>query len=292
MPNPIRFIKLSIAAAIVTILLKTGAWLLTDSVGFLSDALESFVNLAGALFALWMISIAHSPADEKHPFGHSKAEYFSSGFEGLLIFGAGGSILIAATERFFHPQAIQALGWGMVLSLLATFINFGVARTLFKAAENYHSVALKGDAKHLMTDVWTSLGVMLGIGAVGMTGLSWLDPLIAAAVGLNILREGWALLLNAADGLMDRALPEDELEYVLKIFKSFEPQEVLFTDLRTRLAGYERHITFNLLVPRHWSVEDAHHLADEIEHVLAEGLHHAKVIIHVEPLSCSIKGDE
>ena len=284
MSNPTRFIQLSIVAAVSTIVLKTGAWWMTGSVGFLSDALESFVNLAGALFALWMISIARTPPDEGHPFGHGKAEYFSSGFEGLLIFGAGGSIIIAAAERFLHPQDLEALNWGMGLSLLATLINFGVARTLFKAAEQYQSVALKADAKHLMTDVWTSVGVMLGIGAVGITGWQWLDSLIAAAVGLNILREGWQLLSLAAHGLMDSPLSEAESAQILAVLKNFEAKGVQYSDLRSRLSGHERFVYLNVLVPGHWTVNQGHDIADQIEAAIAQTILHTHVMTHLEPL--------
>src|SRR5574338_400022 len=193
-PSPIRYIKLSIVAAIATIALKMGAWWVTGSVGLLSDALESFVNLAGACFALWMIALSRMPADEGHPYGHGKAEYFSAGFEGMLIFGAALAIIAAAVDV------------GLAFSAFSTLINFLVARVLFRAAKEHHSVALDGDARHLMTDVWTSVGVIAAVAMVAATGWLWLDPVIAMAVGANIMREGGHLVHGATQGLMDRAL--------------------------------------------------------------------------------------
>ena len=204
------FLQLSVAAALATILLKSAAWWLTDSVGLLSDAMESFVNLAAAVFGLWMVTVAARPADEDHPFGHAKAEYFSSAFEGLLILGAAIAIAVTAVERLLHPQPVQQLGLGLVLSVASSAINGVLAVAMRRASVRYRSIALEADARHLMADVYTSAGVLVGIGAVGLTGWTWLDPLVALAVAGNITREGAHLVRRSADGLMDHALDAPE----------------------------------------------------------------------------------
>lgn len=210
-----HFAWLSIAAAVFTIALKTLAWWVTGSVGLLSDALESFVNLAGASFALWMILVTRAPPDRQHPFGHGKAEYFSSGFEGILILGAALAIIWAAVERLLAPQPIESPGWGLAWSAAATAINFAVARVLAGAGERFNSIALRADSRHLMTDVWTSVGVIAGVALVAITGWLRLDPLIAIAVGLNITREAWHLLQESVDGLMDRSLDREDRKSVV-----------------------------------------------------------------------------
>lgn len=283
MPSPIRFIQLSIAAAVATIALKMGAWWVTGSVGLLSDALESFVNLAGASFALWMIAIARMPADAEHPFGHGKAEYFSSGFEGILIFGAALAILATAAQRLLHPQPLAAVDLGLVFSAVSTLINFLVARTLSRAARAHHSVALDADARHLMTDVWTSLGVIAGIALVATTGWLWLDPLIAMGVGLNILREGARLVRSAAQGLMDQSLPEEDLQVVRDDLAGFAPHGISYAHLRTRLAGHQRFISVDIRVPGEWSVATAHLWLDRIETSLALRLPGLHIVTHLEP---------
>lgn len=283
MSSPIRFIQLSIVAAVATIVLKMGAWWVTGSVGLLSDALESFVNLAGASFALWMITIARMPADEQHPFGHGKAEYFSSGFEGILIFGAALAILATAVERLLHPQPLAAVDLGLVFSIASTIINFLVARVLFRAAKDHHSVALDGDARHLMTDVWTSVGVIAAVGLVAVTGWLWLDPVIAIAVGLNILREGARLVHGATRGLMDESLPPDELQVVREVLDEFAAHGLHYAHLRTRLAGHQRFVSVDIRVPGHWTVRTAHEWLDRVEDSLAlrvPGLH---IVTHLEP---------
>ncbi len=207
-----RFAWLSIAAAITTILLKGVAWWLTGSVGLLSDALESFVNLAGALMALAMLSLAATPADDRHAYGHGKAEYFSSAFEGFLILLAAASIAYTAIERLLHPQALEAVGVGLLVSVVASLINLFAARELLKAGRAHNSITLEADAKHLMTDVWTSVGVIIGVGLVWISGWLWLDPLLALLVAANIVWTGWQLLQRSASGLMDEAIPKNRLD--------------------------------------------------------------------------------
>lgn len=283
MASPIRFIQLSIAAAVATIILKMAAWWVTGSVGLLSDALESFVNLAGACFALWMIAIARTPADAEHPYGHGKAEYFSSGFEGILIFGAALAILATAVQRVFHPEPLAAIDVGLAFSALSTLINFLVARTLFDAAKAHHSVALEGDARHLMTDVWTSIGVIVAVALVAATGWLWLDPVIAFAVGANILKEGVRLVRGAAQGLMDQALPEDEISLVRETLAGFAPHGVTYAHLRTRLAGHQRFVSVDIRVPGEWSVATGHQWLDRIETALALRLPGLYIVTHLEP---------
>lgn len=281
--SPIRYIKLSIVAAIATIALKMGAWWVTGSVGLLSDALESFVNLAGACFALWMITLSRMPADEGHPYGHGKAEYFSAGFEGMLIFGAALAIIAAAVERLLHPEPLAAVDVGLAFSAFSTLINFLVARVLFRAAKEHHSVALDGDARHLMTDVWTSVGVIAAVAMVAATGWLWLDPVIAMAVGANIMREGGHLVHGAAQGLMDRALPAQELEVVQEVLDGFAPHGVRYAHLRTRLAGHQRFVSVDIRVPGEWTVSSAHQWLDRIETSLALRLPGLAIVTHLEP---------
>jgi cation diffusion facilitator family transporter len=281
--SPHHFAWLSIGAALATITLKAIAWWLTGSVGLLSDAMESFVNLAGASFALWMILVAQRPADLEHPFGHGKAEYFSSGFEGILIFGAAGAILWTAVHRLFDPQPLEALGLGLAVSLVATAINLGVAIALRRAARRFDSIALEADARHLMTDVVTSVGVIAGVGAVAFTGWLALDPLIAIAVGLNILREGVRMLRVSVDGLMDRSLDEAVQDRLRAALDRFEPRGVRWSGLRTRRAGGEAWIDVVVKVPGDWTVARGHAMLDEIEDALAAIVPRATVLTHLEP---------
>jgi cation diffusion facilitator family transporter len=274
---------LSIATAIVTILLKGSAWWMTGSTGLLSDAMESLVNLAGAGFALWMLLIARVPPDEKHPWGHAKAEYFSSGFEGTLIAIAALLICASAIPRLIHPQPLQQLDIGLVLAALSTALNFATARVLFKAGKRLHSIALNADAKHLMTDVWTTVGVIAGLVLVHLSGALWLDPLIAIAVALHILSEGWRLMRDAVGGLMDEAMTEEDLGQVVEALNGFVTDEVRWEKLRTRRAGRQRFVQVDLLVPPDWSVARAHDLADAVELGIAERLPGTLVNTHVEP---------
>jgi len=279
-----HFAGLSIAAALATIGLKTLAWWLTGSVGLLSDALESFVNLAGASFALWMILIARLPPDAEHPFGHAKAEYFSSGFEGILILGAGIGIVWAATGRLFAPQPLESVGLGLALTAVATAINLGVAIALRRAATRFDSIALEADSRHLMTDVFTSMAVLIAVALVGLTGWLVLDPLIALAVGANILREGVRLMRVSVDGLMDRSLDEPVQDRLREALDRFAAEGVHWRGLRTRRAGADAWIDVVVLVPGHWTVHAGHQVLDRVEAALAAVVPGATVLTHLEPL--------
>ena len=275
---------LSIAAALATIALKTLAWSITGSVGLLSDALESLVNLAGAGFALWMILVTRDPPDGKHPYGHGKAEYFSSGFEGLLILAAAATIVWTAVERFFVPRQIDAVGWGLLWSAAATAINFTVARVLGRAGERFSSIALRADSRHLMTDVWTSCGVIAGVALVAWTGWLRIDPLIAIAVGLHISWEGWGLLRESVDGLMDRSLDASSVARAQAVLDGYLPRGVAYRALRTRRAGRSSFLQVVVLVPGDWSVMEGHALLDEIEMALEQAIPGLEVSTHLEPL--------
>ncbi|KAF7598172.1 MAG: cation-efflux pump [Candidatus Dactylopiibacterium carminicum] len=285
-PSPAQalpYIRLSVVAAIATITLKFLAWWFSGSVGLLSDALESFVNLVGALFALSMLSLAATPPDEEHPWGHNKAEYFSSGFEGTLIFMAAGAILWAAVPRLFSPEPLESLGIGLWFSVASTLLNFIVSRILAKAAQRLHSVVLEADAAHLMTDVWTSIGVLAGLLAYMLTGWLWLDALLAILVALHILTEGWRLMYGAFNGLMDQALADEDIALIEQILGSYAPGGVSWTQLRTRRAGTRRFAHVNILVPGDWSVANAHDLLDEIESRIAGEVHGTQATTHLEP---------
>lgn len=275
---------LSIAAALATISLKTLAWSITGSVGLLSDALESFVNLAGAGFALWMILITRDPPDGNHPYGHGKAEYFSSGFEGFLILGAAVAIIWTAGERLMAPRPIESPGWGLAWSAAATTINFVVARVLGKAGERLNSIALRADSRHLMTDVWTSLGVILGVALVAWTGWLRLDALIAIVVGLHITWEAVGLLRESVDGLMDRSLDADSLARAQAALDAYQMRGVRYQGLRTRRAGACSFLQVVVLVPGDWSVRKGHDLLDEIEAELESAIPGLEVTTHLEPL--------
>ena len=275
---------LSIAAALATIALKTLAWSITGSVGLLSDALESFVNLAGAGFALWMILITRDPPDGTHPFGHGKAEYFSSGFEGFLILGAAAAIIWTASERLMAPRPIESAGWGLAWSAAATTINFVVARVLGKAGERLNSIALRADSRHLMTDVWTSVGVIVGVSLVARTGWLMLDPLIAILVGLHIAWEAVGLLRESVDGLMDRSLDADSVARARAVLDAYQARGVHYQGLRTRQAGASSFLQVVVLVPGDWSVRHGHALLDEIEAALETAIPGLEVTTHLEPL--------
>ncbi|OGA14453.1 MAG: cation transporter [Betaproteobacteria bacterium RIFCSPLOWO2_02_FULL_63_19] len=278
-----HFAWLSIVAAIVTISLKMFAWWVTGSVSLLADALESLVNLAGATFALWMILITRAPADAEHPFGHGKAEYFAGGFEGVLILGAAGAIVVTAVQRLLDPQPLQAIGLGLVFSMVSTAINFAVAVTLRKAGARLNSFALEADSRHLMTDVWTSLGVAAGLIVFAVSGWQWIDPVIAIAVGLHILHEGYRLVSGAVHGMMDSALVEDRLAGIACVLDAFAERDVAYKNLKTRRAGTVSFIQVDILVPRHWTVGQGHELLDEIELRLAEIVPDANIVTHLEP---------
>lgn len=275
---------LSIAAAIATILLKGVAWWLTGSVGLLSDALESFVNLAGALMALAMLSLAASPADDKHAYGHGKAEYFSSAFEGFLILLAAGSIAYTAIERFLHPQALEDVGVGLLVSVVASLINLFAARELLKAGLAYNSITLEADARHLMTDVWTSVGVIVGVGLVWVSGWLWLDPLLALLVAANIVWTGWQLLHRSASGLMDEAIPKEQIEAVEVVLNKYRQLGLEFHALRTRQAGRQAFISLHVLVPGDWTVQRGHDLLERIEADIRAAVPFSHLTTHLEPI--------
>ncbi|MER2516067.1 cation transporter [Candidatus Accumulibacter phosphatis] len=283
-PSLKPYIWLSIAAALVTIALKALAWLLTGSVGLLSDALESLVNLAGACMALAMLSIAERPEDAGHGFGHGKAEYFSSGFEGLLILFAAIAMAMAAGERLLNPQPLEAVGAGLAVSAVAALINLLVGRVLLLTGRRQRSITLEADAHHLLTDVWTSLGVIIGVGAVALTGWLWLDPILALLVASNIVWTGWRLLRRSANGLMDASLPPEQQAQILEVLKSYRRQGIDFHALRSREAGARSFISLHVLVPGAWTVMRAHQLVEELESELRRELPHASVFIHIEPL--------
>jgi cation diffusion facilitator family transporter len=293
-PSLKRYAWISIGAAIATILLKGIAWWLTGSVGLLSDAIESFVNLAGAIMALWMLSLAEQPADEDHPHGHSKAEYFSSAFEGFLIVLAAVSIAYTAIDRLFSPQPLEAVGFGLLVSVAASVINFVVARLLLKVGREHQSITLEADAHHLMTDVWTSVGVILGVGLVVLSGWNWLDPTIALLVAANIVWTGWQLMRRSASGLMDVALPPADLAKVENVLRDYGKHRISYHALRTRQAGRRSFISLHVLVPGKWSVQDAHDWVEKIEHDIRNVLPGSHITAHIEPADdpCSLDDQE
>jgi cation diffusion facilitator family transporter len=281
-----RYAWLSVSAALATILLKTLAWLVTGSVGMLSDALESVVNLVAAMLALWMLRIAAAPPDSEHPFGRSKAEYFASGFEGAMIVLAAAGIAYAALPRLLEPRPLNTPALGIVISIFASAINFWTARILLKAGARYHSITLEADARHLLTDVWTSAGVLLAVALVALTGWLRLDPLIALAVAINILWTGVRLMRRSFAGLLDVAIPVPEREEVSKILREYTKRYgVAFHAVRTRHAGTRRFISFHLLVPDEWTVRHAHQIAEEVEARIGALVPNASLFSHIEPIS-------
>lgn len=279
-----RFAWLSIGAALTTIVLKSAAYFFTGSVGLLSDAAESIVNLIGASVALIVLTIAARPADDSHAYGHSKAEYFSSGIEGVLIVIAAISIAAAAIERLINPRPLNQIDIGMVMATAASVVNFCVARVLLKAGKQYNSITLEADAKHLMTDVWTSAGVIGAVAAVGVTGWQWLDPVIAIAVAINILWSAYGLLRCSSQGLMDAALPLAEQAAVTTILDQYTAQGVVFHAVRTRQAAARRFVSFHALVPGAWPVQRGHDLLEQIERDVRQALPNVTLDTHLEPV--------
>jgi cation diffusion facilitator family transporter len=279
-----RYAVVSIAAALATIGLKGAAYLVTGSVGLLSDALESGVNLAAAIVALIALSAAARPEDEDHRYGHSKAEYFSSGFEGALILLASASIIYASTRRFLDPQPIERIGIGAAIAIVAALINLFVARMLFRAGHQHESITLEADAHHLMSDVWTSAGVVLGVGAAALTGWQRLDPIIAVLVALNIMRTGTSILRRSLMGLLDTAIPEELQQKISGILARHAGDGVRFHALRTRQAGAWRFIDFHVLVPGNWSVQRGHDLLERIEEEVRAAVPNSSVFTHLEPI--------
>ena len=278
------YLKLSIGVAVATIALKTGAWWLTDSVGLLSDALESLVNLAGASFALMMVTVAAQPPDADHPYGHHKAEYFSSGFEGVLILVAALGIIVAAALRFRNPQPLQALGLGLSLSVISSVLNGALAWAMLRKAREHRSMALEADARHLYTDVWTSAGVVLALIAVNFTGWLWLDPAIAIALALNIAREGVLLVWASADGLMDRALEDDVRQEIDRTLAGFSHATIRFDHLTTRRAGQRRFVDVHMHMPAGWSLGRAAALRTSVEQALMSAVPGLRASIQLLPL--------
>jgi cation diffusion facilitator family transporter len=278
-----RFAWLSIAAAVVTIGLKGLAWWMTGSVGLLSDALESFVNLMAAIFTLYALAVAARPPDEEHAYGYSKVEYFSSGFEGTLILVAAGLIAATAIQRLLHPQPLESVGAGLAVNAAASVLNFVVARILLAAGRRYRSIALEADAHHLLTDVWTSAGVIVGVAAVGATGWLWLDPVIAIAVAVNILWAGMRLVRRSVLGLLDRALPESDRRAIDAVLAGFRAQGIEFHALRTREAAGRSFVSMHVLVPGDWTVQRGHDAVEEIEERIRGAIPAATVFTHLEP---------
>jgi cation diffusion facilitator family transporter len=279
-----RYAWLSIAAAVITIGLKLGAYYLTGSVGLFSDAAESVVNLVAAVAALWALTLAVRPPDEEHAFGHNKAEYFSSGLESALIIIAAVWIGVTAWERLMDPQPLHNVGLGLSVTLVATAINGGVALVLLRAGRRLRSITLRADAQHLLTDVWTSLGVVLGVVMVYLTGWLVLDPIIGLIVAANIVWTGVRLLRDTAQGLLDRALPPEDKELISGVLSRYESRGIRFHALRTRAAGQRRFVSMHVLVPGRWTVKRGHDLSEKIEQELADALQgNTTCFIHIEP---------
>jgi len=291
-PNLARFALISVAAAIITIALKSTAYALTGSVGLLSDALESVVNLVGALMAFAMLTIAARPADEDHTYGHTKAEYFSSGAEGALILVAAISIAYTGIDRLLHPKPLEQIGLGLIVSVVASLINLSVSLILKKAGKKYNSISLTSDASHLMTDVWTSGGVLVGVGLVGLTKWQPLDSIVAILVALNIVYTGVKIIRQSVRGLMDVSLPAEDLSKIEKILDTYRKPEVQFHNLITRQSGATRFITFHVLVPGNWTVHQGHQLATAVENDLKNAIDSARVVTHLESLDDPTSMDE
>jgi cation diffusion facilitator family transporter len=287
-----RFAWLSVAAAILTIALKAAAYLLTRSVGLLSDALESVVNLVGALMALAMLIVAARPPDDDHAFGHDKAEYFSSILEGTLILLAAGVIGVAAVQRLLHPRPLEQIGLGLVISVVASLVNLGVGLVLLRAGKQHQSITLEADAHHLLTDVWTSIGVLVGVGAVAVSGWQRLDPVVALIVACNIIATGVRLVRRSVSGLMDSALPiEDQRTLQASLAHHAEPG-VQFHALRTHQAGARRFVSFHVLVPGDWTVQRGHQLLERIEADIRNSLPRTTVLTHLESLDDPASWDD
>lgn len=285
-------LQLSVAAAVATIAMKTGAWWVTGSVGLLSDAMESFVNLASALFALLMVAIAARPADDDHPFGHSKAEYFSSGFEGLLIVGAAGGIIWTAAHRFMNPQPLEQLGWGLALSVASSVLNGVLAWRMLAASHEQRSIALEADARHLFTDVYTSAGVVLGLLLVPLTGWLWLDPLLAVGVALNILREGLRLAHRSVDGLMDKAVEPAVRDQIDATLAQFAHPTIRFDHIVTRRAGHRRFVDVHMHMPAGWTLGRAAALRTDVEQALMSAVPGLRASIQLLPTDVEARNND
>ena len=286
--SPTTLLWTSVVVAIITIVMKTLAWYITDSVGLLSDAMESFVNLASAIFALIMVTVAQQPADEEHPYGHHKAEYFSSGFEGVLIMGAAVAIIWASMHRLFDPQPVVELGWGLSLSVASSALNGLLAWVMFKVAKAQRSIALEADAKHLVTDVWTSAGVVTGLLLVLYTGWLWLDAVVAMGVALNIMKEGFNLIWRSSQGLMDEAVEPQILADINEVLQGFEHmrgevQIIRFDHITTRQAGQRRFVDMHMHMPASWSLGRAAALRTSVEQALMSAVPGLRASIQLLP---------
>ncbi len=287
-----RFAWLSIGAAVLTIGLKTAAYLLTGSVGLLSDALESVVNLVGAIMALAMLTIAARPADEDHTYGHGKAEYFSSGVEGTLIVIAAISIVITAIPRLISPRPLEQIGLGLGVSIVASLVNLVVALILLKAAKRFNSITLEADAQHLLTDVWTSVGVLVGVGLVALSGWERLDPIVAFLVAANIIWSGARIIRISALGLMDTALSIEELAKLQTVLEPYTHSGIEYHALRTRQSGSRQFVSFHVLVPGKWTVQRGHRLLESIEADVRHAMPNATVFTHLESLNDPASWDD
>jgi cation diffusion facilitator family transporter len=291
--SPKGLLWASVVVACITIALKTLAWHLTDSVGLLSDAMESVVNLASAVFGLMMVTVAAKPPDEDHPYGHHKAEYFSSGFEGILIVVAALGIIWAASHRIFDPQPLEQVGLGLALSVASSALNGLLACVMFRAAKTHRSIALEADARHLVTDVWTSAGVVLGIALVSYSGWLWLDAVVAMGVALNILKEGWHLIWTASQGLMDEALEPDVQARITAVLQHLSlnrdeegapPVKVIhFDHVISRKAGQRRFVDLHMHMPAEWTLGHAASLRGKVERTLMEAVPGLRVTIQLLP---------
>ena len=287
-----HYAMLSIAAAVVTFFLKLAAWHFTGSVGLLSDALETLVNLVAAIFALFSLWVAARPADHDHAHGHTKVEYFSGGMEGALILLAAVGIGWTSMDRLFKPQPLSAVGVGIVISIVASFVNLAVARILFSVASKRHSVALEADAQHLMTDVWTSVVVVVAVALVPLTGWNRLDPILGLLLAVHIIFIGVKLVRQSMMGLMDAALPDEEMKMIREILERHAAEGMQYHALRTRVAGAQRFMSVHLLVPGAWTVARGHDLAERIEHEILQRVQRINVLTHIEPLEDPVSWDD
>jgi cation diffusion facilitator family transporter len=286
------YLRLSVVVALGTIVMKGAAWWLTGSVSLLSDAMESFVNLAGALFALAMVTVARRPADAGHQYGHDKAEYFSSAFEGALIFAAALAIMWAAVLRFRAPQPLEAIGLGIALAAVSSVLNGALAAAMLRQAKVERSMALEGDARHLFADVWTSAGVIAGLVAVKFTGWLWLDPVVAVCVALNVLREGASLMRRSADGLMDRSLEPEVMREIDKVLDGFRHQAIRFDHVATRRAGRRRFIDLHMHMPAGWTLGRAAALRTDVEQALMSAVPGLRATIQLLPTDVEAHFDD
>ena len=272
--------------------MKTAAYYVTGSVGLLSDAIESLVNLAGGIMALAMLTVAARPPDEDHAYGHGKAEYFSSGVEGTLILIAAVSIWVTAVQRLITPRPLEAIGMGLAVSVAASLVNLGVALLLLQASRKHNSITLEANARHLFTDVWTSVGVVVGVGAVGLTDWKWLDPVVALVVAANIIWTGVKIVQRSIAGLMDKAIPAEDVAVIQKVLDGFRKDGVQFHALITRQAGAQKFVSLHVLVPGDWTVKRGHELLERIEAEIRLAVTKTLVFTHLEPLDDPASWDD